>query len=40
MTDNQKKIIFLIQCEDRKGILSATSTWFFQRNYNIVHCQQ
>jgi len=40
MTDNQKKIIFLIQCEDRKGILSATSTWFFQRSYNIVHCQQ
>ena len=40
MKDNQKKIIFLIQCEDRKGILSATSTWFFQRSYNIVHCQQ
>ncbi|MBG0766557.1 MAG: formyltetrahydrofolate deformylase [Sphaerochaeta sp.] len=40
MANKQKKIIFLIQCEDRKGILSATSTWFYQRSYNILHCQQ
>ncbi|NLK06071.1 MAG: formyltetrahydrofolate deformylase [Spirochaetales bacterium] len=40
MASNQKKIIFLIQCEDRKGILSATSTWFYNRSYNILHCQQ
>lgn len=40
MNDNQKKIIFLIQCEDRKGVLSATSTWFYQRDFNILHCQQ
>ena len=40
MASKQKKIIFLIQCEDRKGILSATSTWFYQRSYNILHCQQ
>ncbi|MDT4762049.1 formyltetrahydrofolate deformylase [Sphaerochaeta sp. PS] len=36
----KKKIIFLIQCEDRKGILAATSTWFYSRGYNILHCQQ
>ncbi len=40
MASNQNKIIFLIQCEDRKGILSATSTWFYNRSYNILHCQQ
>ncbi|NCC65308.1 MAG: formyltetrahydrofolate deformylase [Spirochaetia bacterium] len=40
MASKQKKIIFLIQCEDRKGILSATSTYFYERSYNILHCQQ
>ncbi|MGE4585024.1 MAG: formyltetrahydrofolate deformylase [Sphaerochaeta sp.] len=40
MAETQKKIIFLIQCEDRKGILSATSTWFYNRSFNILHCQQ
>lgn len=36
----KQKIIILIQCEDKKGILAATSTWFAQRSYNILHCQQ
>lgn len=40
MASSQKKIIFLIQCEDRKGILAATSTWFYTRSYNILNCQQ
>ncbi|AEV28613.1 formyltetrahydrofolate deformylase [Sphaerochaeta pleomorpha str. Grapes] len=40
MASIQKKIIFLIQCEDRKGILAATATWFYSRSYNILHCQQ
>ncbi|MDD4572866.1 MAG: formyltetrahydrofolate deformylase [Sphaerochaeta sp.] len=35
-----KKIIFLIQCEDRKGILAATTNWFYNKGYNILHCQQ
>ncbi|HZJ87786.1 MAG TPA: formyltetrahydrofolate deformylase [Sphaerochaeta sp.] len=35
-----KKIVFLIQCEDRRGILSATTTWFAERGFNILHCQQ
>jgi formyltetrahydrofolate deformylase len=40
MASKQKKIIFLIQCEDRKGVLAATATWFYARSYNILHCQQ
>ncbi len=34
------KIIFLIQCEDRKGLLATISQWFYTRGYNILHCQQ
>ncbi len=37
---DKKKIIFLIQCEDRKGILAATTSWFYAKGYNILHCQQ
>lgn len=36
----QHKIIFLIQCEDRKGLLAATVNWFYDRSFNILHCQQ
>ncbi|MFA5514138.1 MAG: formyltetrahydrofolate deformylase [Sphaerochaetaceae bacterium] len=35
-----KKIIFLIQCDDRKGLLATISQYFYQRGYNILHCQQ
>ncbi|MFA5448676.1 MAG: formyltetrahydrofolate deformylase [Sphaerochaeta sp.] len=35
-----KNIVFLIQCEDRKGILSETTTWFYQQNFNILNLQQ
>ena len=35
-----KKIVFLIQCEDRRGVLSATTTWFYHKGFNILHCQQ
>lgn len=34
------KIIFLIQCNDRKGLLAAISQYFYSRGYNILHCQQ
>ncbi|WP_320127428.1 formyltetrahydrofolate deformylase [uncultured Sphaerochaeta sp.] len=40
MASAQKKIIFLIQCEDKKGILASTATWFYTHSYNILHCQQ
>ncbi len=34
------KIVFLIQSQDRKGILSATTTFFSTLGFNILHCQQ
>ncbi|MBI2191179.1 MAG: formyltetrahydrofolate deformylase [Planctomycetes bacterium] len=35
-----KTIIFLIQCPDQKGLVSRISTFFYQRGFNILHCQQ
>ena len=35
-----QKIIFLIQCKDRKGLLAAISQYFYSRGFNILHCQQ
>ncbi|MHC1692308.1 MAG: formyltetrahydrofolate deformylase [Sphaerochaetaceae bacterium] len=35
-----QKIIFLIQCADRKGLLAAISNYFYSHGFNIVHCQQ
>jgi formyltetrahydrofolate deformylase len=32
--------VFLISCPDRKGIVASVSTFFFERGFNIVHCQQ
>lgn len=34
------KIIFLLQSEDRKGLLSAAVNWFYGAGFNILHCQQ
>jgi formyltetrahydrofolate deformylase len=34
------KIIFLIQCNDRKGLLAKISQYFYKKGYNILHCQQ
>ena len=31
---------FLIQCPDQKGLVSRISTFFFERGFNILHCQQ
>ncbi len=33
-------IVFLIQCKDHKGLLAGITSFFSQRNYNILHCQQ
>jgi formyltetrahydrofolate deformylase len=33
-------VVFLIQCPDRKGLVSRISTFFYQRSFNILHCQQ
>lgn len=35
-----KAIIFLIQCPDQKGLVSRISTFFYERGFNILHCQQ
>jgi formyltetrahydrofolate deformylase len=35
-----QKIIFLIQCNDRKGLLASISHYFYSRGFNILHCQQ
>lgn len=40
MKKKKERIIILIQCEDKKGILASTCTWFAQKSYNILHCQQ
>lgn len=34
------KIIFLIQADDRKGLLASTVNWFYSHSFNILHCQQ
>jgi formyltetrahydrofolate deformylase len=35
-----KHAIFLIQCPDRKGLLSSITTFFYSHGFNILHCQQ
>ena len=35
-----KKAVFLIRSNDRKGLLSGISTFFYQQGFNILHCQQ
>ncbi len=33
-------IVFLIDCPDQKGLVSRISTFFYERGFNILHCQQ
>ncbi|MBL1321076.1 MAG: formyltetrahydrofolate deformylase [Methylophaga sp.] len=33
-------IVFLIQCSDQKGLVAGITSFFAQRQYNILHCQQ
>ena len=35
-----RQAIFLISTADRKGILAETTTFFYQRNLNILECRQ
>ena len=35
-----KSAFFLIQTEDRKGLLAAISDFFYARGFNILRCQQ
>ena len=34
------KAIFLIQAEDKKGLLASTVDFFYGKGFNILHCQQ
>lgn len=33
-------IILLIQCTDQKGLVARISTFFYERGFNILNCQQ
>jgi formyltetrahydrofolate deformylase len=33
-------IVFLIQCPDQKGLVSLISTFFYQRGFNMLECQE
>ncbi len=33
-------LTFLIQCPDRRGLVSKLSTFFYQRGFNVLDCQQ
>ena len=34
------KIVFLIQCDDQKGLLADITGYFYGLGFNILHCQQ
>lgn len=36
----RNEAIFLIATEDRKGLLSTISSFFYEHNFNIIKCQQ
>ncbi len=33
-------IVFLIQCKDQKGLVAGITSFFAERQFNILHCQQ
>jgi formyltetrahydrofolate deformylase len=35
-----KEITFLVQCSDSKGLLAGISSFFYDKNFNILSCQQ
>lgn len=35
-----EKIVFLIQCDDQKGILAKVTSFFYTQGFNILTCQQ
>ena len=35
-----KEITFLIQCADSKGLLAGITSFFYDKNFNILSCQQ
>lgn len=39
-TPNTATAIFLIQCPDQRGLVASISGFFFERQFNILSCQQ
>ncbi|MDD3155779.1 MAG: formyltetrahydrofolate deformylase, partial [Victivallaceae bacterium] len=37
---NASEALFLVQTDDRKGVLAATTGFFAGRNFNIIQCRQ
>ena len=37
---DKERIAILIHCLDKKGIIAKVTTWCFDRNMNVLHCQQ
>ncbi|MBN4061886.1 formyltetrahydrofolate deformylase [Bacteroidales bacterium AH-315-I05] len=37
---SSNKIIFLIQCNDSKGLIAKVTTFFYDEGFNILSCQQ
>ena len=35
-----KSIILLLHCPDQKGLLARIASFFYERGFNILHCQQ
>src|SRR5438552_3435962 len=35
-----ESVVFLIDCPDQKGLVSRVSTFFYERGFNILQCQQ
>ncbi|MBU2648903.1 formyltetrahydrofolate deformylase [bacterium] len=35
-----ESFVFLVQCPDQKGLVSQISTFFYQRGFNILSCQE
>lgn len=40
MRRNGHTITFLIQCPDKKGLVASISSFFYERDFNILSCQQ
>ena len=35
-----KYFVYLVQCPDQTGLVSRISTFFYEKSFNILHCQQ
>lgn len=38
--NENEKIVVLIHTKDKNGIIAKVSSWFYERGFNALHCQQ